>query len=1039
MTKPANPHINHQNNGERDVSDFIIVDRQLPAKVKEDSSLPENTDFAREVKNVIQSSPWRADLSSKDIPVLDKKAMTEQIIANYLATIFRNLPDIDPTLAKNLLAGVIYTLQSSLLNASTEIKHHYEQNDKFEGYNNPIVKKIIKKHMQSEYSQNGINLQLLLKSLLKLLSSTPIHELFGQQKYAESEPAIIAKNVHTIITRTGNVVACGLFIEGMTAVTYIPIAILIGVPLFFALQILNEYTNEVEHTTKEKSKKEFWKRITKWTTILAAKSIPILLTAISAAAITTPKLHQEYLSGEGERLKRQMVDRSSQLETVSLKNIDSQLQEKREKRDKAQEILLNKSEDNKSVRYHANVTVNGGVKSGELKKGVLQEIKDLEVERSTQQKIRENIEKSYSILGSVGFLLENYREFFGKGNKLSNELSNNYIKLIEKYENLPPGIRFENGIHHMIEALQDHTFNDETLLRVWIAVLFESLSIITLVAVQARADYRRVVTNSDTQSSLGQIVEGSIELLRQLSAVINYNDFILEEDKNSNSSKTNTILSESSQGITTPYRYQPPSYSPLVNSPIFQQVVKEMFHKGQVPAFNQIVLDISKGLIHPIPHVGEKSSLQAANKEISESKEDKVDQIPPKIFVNTPDDGNKQTEDNTTGISEEIIIDSVLPTDQQNIQKETSEIKKEITSIPSNKIIDATLPVTEKDIQEEKSESEYNKSLQASPKNSINTLDHRNEQTEDKISRAFKNTVSPSPQNTVKETNKKVTKEEIAKIQILEPDHSHLINIPGYIINDIEDRILSNTKDFPLVELAASLSIILSEHIPVEDKNKLEMFKELDKYGRKKACIDFIHKIEDLNSDVQDIIDTNGASQDRVDLKNAFKDQLRSASKQYRTGEIYENASTLSLKDLVNKIETQEKSISLNIMRVNLVKDFITKRIEKNTITPCSLSHLVYGLRCGDISVIPSISRRDKKDLKKLGKLQLSSPYEEAIESLLFNLEFVANKYSQNKTGFFNIGWFGRKKLKPFQDELQQAIGEYIQASNTAIQSKAKS
>ncbi len=953
MTKPANPHINHQNNSERDASDFIIVDHQLPEKVKEDSSLSQNTDFVHEVKNIIQSSPWRADLSSKDIPVLDKKAITEQIVANYLATIFRNLPDIDPTLAKNLLAGVIYTLQSLLLNASTEIKHHYEQNGEFEGYNNPIVKKIVKKHMQSEYSQNGIKWQFFWQLLLKS-SYTPIHEFFGQQKYAESEPAIVAKNVHTIVTRAGNVVACGLFIEGMVAVTtnLLP-AILISIPLYFALQILNEYTNEVEHTTKEKSKKEFWKRVTKWTTILAAKSIPILLTAISAAAITTPKLHQEYLSGEGERLKHQMLEQSSQLATVRLKDIDSELEEKRRRRDEAQKILNgNDSDLDKSARYHANVTMNGGIKPGELKKGIRQEIEALEAKRSMQQKISADILRRYSELGPVGFLLKNYQEFFGK----DEELSRKYKNSIERYENLTPGIRFENGIKHMITALNNHTFNDETLLRIWIAVLFESLSIITLVAVQARADYRRVVTNSDTQSSLGQIVEGSIELLRQLSTVINYNDFIVEEDKSSTLNQTNVTVSGSLQDITTLCRYQPPSYSSLVNSPVFQQVVKEMFHKGQVPAFNQIILDISKGLIHPISYIVKKSNLQAAKEETSENKENKEDkavQTSPKNLANIPDIINKTVKEKTLDISENTISDPFV--------------------------------------------------------------------------------------DTVKEANKKVTQEKIAKDRIVNLDNSNFINIPGYIINDIEDRILSNTKDFPLVELAASLSIILSERILVEDKDKLEMFKELDKYGKKQDCISFIHKIEDLNSDVQDIIDTNGASQDRVDLKNAFKDQLRSAIKEYRTGEIYENASTVSLKDLVNKIEAQEKSISLNSMRVNLVKDFITKRIEKNTITPFLLSHLVYRLRCGDVNIISSISRMDKKELGKLGKLQLSSPYEEAIESLLFNIEFVANKYSQNRTGFFNTGWFGRKKLKPFQDELRQAIGEYIQDSNTAIQSKAKS
>ena len=343
------------------------------------------------------------------------------------------------------------------------------------------------------------------------------------------------------------------------------------------------------------------------------------------------------------------------------------------------------------------------------------------------------------------------------------------------------------------------------------------------------------------------------------------------------------------------HSHQPPSYSSLVNSLAAQQIIKEMFREGQIPAFNQIVLDISRDLIHPIPNIAKKPNHKADQEELAKQEHD----------------------------------------------------------------------------------------------------------------------------------------------QKVEADPRHLINVPGYIIKGIEDNVLSNAKDLSLGELAANLSIILSNHIPEKDENKFAMLEELEKYGKKQAYLDFINKVEDLNSDVQDIIDTNGASQDRVDLKNAFKDQLRSAAKQYYKGENYENAPAVSLKDLVNKVETQEKSISLNSIRINSAKDFITKRIEQNTITPSLLSQIVSGLRSGDIVIVSNISRKDKKDLEEIKKLHLSSPYESPIEALLFKFETIANKYSQNKTGFFNTGWFGRDKLKPFQNELRQAIAEYIQASNAAIQSGA--
>jgi hypothetical protein len=886
-----------------DAGDYIPLDSES----LENTNFQKYTNLPNGVKNVIQSFAWRANLLSKDIPALPEQDRAELVIANYVDTIFRNLPDIDPTLAKNLLAGVMDTLNPSLLKASTEIEYRYEQTGKFEGYNHPDIKAILEKHMQSAYRENRSWLARFMK-----VAGTPIHEIFGQQKYAEGESAIVAKNVHTAITRAGNCVAGGLFLEGMVCVTNIPLATLTSVLLYLALQVLNEYTNEVEHTTKEKRKREYIKRVTKWTTILAAKSVPLILTAVSAAAITTPKLHQEYLTKEGSRLKSAMIERAEESEKINLSNIDSRLVGKIETRDKAQEIL-NKSTDT-NARYHADVTMHGGKKNGEPKIGVLQEIINLEEERSKQENITEVIGNDYAKLGAIGFLQKNYQQFFGEDLQLSEK----YHEAIKDYEKLAAGVRFENGIEHMTNAIKAGRFNDEILMRVWIAVLFESLSLITLVAVQARADYRKVVTNSDAQSSLGQIVEGSIELQRQLSAVSNHNHFIVDEDKklaptkdkrNEFETKIHSLgvekeskIQEIARQIRSIFKktkaehsHQPPSYSSLVNSLAMQQIVKEMFREGQIPAFNQIVLDISRDLIHPIPNIAKKPNQKADKEELAKQEHD----------------------------------------------------------------------------------------------------------------------------------------------QKIEADPRHLINIPGYIIKGIEDNVLSNAKDLSLGELAANLSIILSNHMPEKDDNKFAMDKELDKHNKKQAYHMFINRAKDLNSDVQDIIDTNGASQDRVDLKNAFKDQLRSACKQYYEEENYENAPLISLKDLVDKVETQEKSISLNSIRVNSAKDFITKRIEQNTITPSLLSQIVSGLRSGDIVIVSNISRKDKRDLEEIKKLHLSSPYEASIEALLFKFETIANKYSQNKTGLFNTGWFGREKFKPFQNELRQAIAEYIQASNAEIQSKS--
>jgi hypothetical protein len=494
--------------------------------------------------------------------------------------------------------------------------------------------------------------------------------------------------------------------------------------------------------------------------------------------------------------------------------------------------------------------------------------------------------------------------------------------------------------------------------------------------------------------------------------VINYHSFggdansMLEQEDNKN------------------YVFRPHTYSSLVDSFAFQKIIKDMFCHGQIPSFNQIVLDISKGLIHPTPGttIGRNSK---------DDLEEKIEQEKPS--------GNKSDAENLINRKKYSGEDNSLDAHQDlnstietsNPSKNNDDLNVENQEIRQDKL----LPVQEEEIDSAKPIASSSNGLSEDTiisKQDIELLPV--EQSEAKSS-GNSSMVVHDPNNII------LKQQEISNQrngQIVKIDNGNFVNIPGYIIKEIENEILSNQKDLPLSDLAVNLSAILSNHIQEKDEDKFAMIEELRKYGKDKDYINFISKMKDLNSDVQDIIDTYGASQDRLDLKNTFKDQLRSICKQYYERESYRNAPELSIKDLVGKIEIQERNISLNILRISLYQDFIIKKIGQNTLTPCLLSHIICQLRCGDL-IISNVSRIDKKDLEKLRKFQLSSPYEEPIELLLFRLESIASKYSQIRTGFFNIGWFGRNKLKPFQDELLKAIEEYIQRSSLDIQSRKNS
>jgi hypothetical protein len=140
------------------------------------------------LKEFIESLPFQANLLSDSPVILSQDDRIKAVYRIFTDTIVRNLPDIDPNIAKTLVHATVEEILPLIFKASEEIKHRYQGTGKFEGYEHPEIKEIIEKHLLSSHRKSQ---SIWVKSIKGF--GTPLHEMFGKQKYAEGESAIVAK------------------------------------------------------------------------------------------------------------------------------------------------------------------------------------------------------------------------------------------------------------------------------------------------------------------------------------------------------------------------------------------------------------------------------------------------------------------------------------------------------------------------------------------------------------------------------------------------------------------------------------------------------------------------------------------------------------------------------------------------------------------------------------------------------------------------------------------------------------------------------
>ncbi len=581
----------------------------------------------------------------------------------YIETINRNLPEIDQNLVRNMVNDTVEGMLPLVFKASEEIKHRYEDTGKFEGYEHPAIKAIIEKHLMSAHNSSKSTFKKIMTKL-----GTPMHEIFGKGNHVMGEQGKVYNNVHTAVTRGGTIFAAGLAIKELSTLFPVYGAVPLAGILFTMTQAINEVTNEAEHTTLEK--KNPAKIFTKWTTIAAAKAAPIALLAISSMGGISPNLEQNYLNNEGtklytevvERSKSQAVDGKIPMLQAKLKEIDDEIA--------AKELLLSKTGKGDPMRETLLRELNGAqskfMQTGEIP--LKQQKKDKEKEIDDALKANADLITQYQDKGPVNFIIQNANLKYG-GNEGA---SARFRETINDYSKLDAAARISNGWDYMGKKITHSEINkttkeqqwrpeltDELFTMIYIAMLVESLSVITLLLVQSRADFRKVITNSDSQKALASIIEGAILLQKQVAAETDFNEFRSDEDKlltqNASTEPTQTNnkkftqlsnattenrLSKEPEGNVAKFllktrkgiieikesltsdlsgaRVEPPSYSSLVKSVAVQQAVQEMYRDGHVPSMNQVIHDISRDLIKPIPVVKEKKKKTSAEEDEEE-------------------------------------------------------------------------------------------------------------------------------------------------------------------------------------------------------------------------------------------------------------------------------------------------------------------------------------------------------------------------------------------------------------------------------------
>jgi hypothetical protein len=681
---------NHNTNGnghkkpEMDFEDFEMVDTQeLESSGKQDTTKPTTNnainhlrkytkinDDARE--NMISRSSQES-IYADTVEKLNPEQRLQKAMDIYIETINRNLPEIDQNLVRNLVNDAVEGMLPLVFKASEEIKHRYEDTGKFEGYEHPAIKAIIEKHLMSAHNSS----KGTFKKIMEILG-TPMHEIFGKGNHVMGEQGKVYNNVHTAVTRGGTIFAAGLAIKELSTLfppvlgIFPPAVPLAGV-LFTMTQAINEVTNEAEHTTLEK--KDPRKIFTKWTTIAAAKAAPIALLAISSMGGISPNLEQHYLKNEGQKLYTEVVDRSNKQASggevsrlqAKLKEINDEIADK--------EAQLAKTLKGDPMRESLNRKLDGAaskfMQKDEVPLKQQKTAKELEIKTALEKNAK--LIAEYENDGPVKFIIKNASLKYGDNAGASAR----FRETINDYSKLDAAARISNGWDYMGRKLshveldsegkpvlnKDGKENwtpeltDELFTMIYIAMLVESLSVITLLLVQSRADFRKVITNSDSQKALASIIEGAILLNKQVGAEADFNEFRSDEDKllTQHKDKQNGIenkftklsvqssnqdsefkpknvnaqkimqfrsdISEIAKALLTggkekeAVRVEPPSYSSLVKSVAVQQAIQEMYRDGHVPSMNQVIHDISRDLIRPIPVVPVKKKKLSSEQE----------------------------------------------------------------------------------------------------------------------------------------------------------------------------------------------------------------------------------------------------------------------------------------------------------------------------------------------------------------------------------------------------------------------------------------
>jgi hypothetical protein len=845
----------------------------------------------------------------------------------YIETINRNLPEIDQNLVRNLVNDTVEGMLPLVFKASEEIKHRYEDTGKFEGYEHPEIKAIIEKHLMSAHNSSKGSFKKIMEKL-----GTPMHEVFGKGNHIMGEQGKVFNNVHTAVTRGGTIFAAGLAVKELSTLFPVYGALPLAGILFTMTQSINEVTNEAEHSTLEK--RNPFNKLTKWTTIAAAKSAPIALLALTSMGGISPNLEQNYLEKEGTKLATKVIELShGQTKDGKIPRLEAKLRDLNAEIETKTKIKLSTKDE--KIRQSLLREIEGLSNRKEDEKLSLNYKKQvLEKEISDALKANESLIAEYHDKGPVNFIVKHAELKYGDNAGAAAR----YRETINDYSKLDAGARISNGMDYMGRKVYEKEFADELFTMIYIAMLVESLSVITLLLVQSRADFRKVITNSDSQKALASIIEGAILLNKQVGAETDFNEFRSDEDKllthhkdkqsgienkftklsvqsnnqdsefkpkNVNAQKImqfRSDISEIAKALFTggkekeAVRVEPPSYSSLVKSLAVQQAIQEMYRDGHVPSMNQVIHDISRDLIKPIP---------------------------------------------------------VIP-----------ETKKKLTS-----------------------EQEEEDASNAQKRKSTN----RNEQQEN--------------------------------------NPIYAATIPKRITMSIEKDVIGG-KGKAMDVMKHNLENILETFMPLNEK---VMREELAKKGAGKIekFDDMIRLFKNAINDLGNAIETDGATDDRLDIKNKIIENIKNAIEQFESNK--ENHTvTENIKETPNQIQKKpqetESNTSKNYTRMNNGVNYIARQIQLNYITPSQLSDIIkcfiadgyiYEYKKG----WNSKRNKEQEDLVSISRLKLSSPFEASIEKCIADMGQLAILESAKYKGQ------GKYDLQSFKNKLSKILNSYSKES----------